>query len=37
MLLEIVSIDDESVFVCECLKCQRSIPVVEDDMDDLDN
>ncbi len=34
MLLEITKIDDESVFVCECLECQRLIPVVESDMDD---
>jgi len=36
MLLEITNIDDERVFVCECLECQRIIPVVEDDMDELD-
>ena len=34
MLLEIAKIDDERVFVCECLVCQRLIPVVEDDIDD---
>jgi len=37
MLLEIVNIDNERVFVCECLKCQRIIPVVEDDMDQLED
>jgi len=37
MLLEIVNIDDERVFVCECLACQRIIPVVEDDMDELED
>lgn len=30
MLLEIANIDGERVFVCECLECQRIIPVVED-------
>jgi rRNA maturation endonuclease Nob1 len=31
MLLEMANIDDERVFVCECLECQRVIPVVEDE------
>ena len=33
MLLEIVGIDGGQVFVCECLECNRVIPVVEDDVD----
>jgi len=37
MLLEITDIDDERVFVCECLECQRIIPVVDDDINELDN
>lgn len=36
MLLEVAIIDDERVFVCECLECQRIMPVVEDDMNELD-
>ncbi len=36
MMLEIAIIDDERVFVCECLECQRIMPVVEDDMNELD-
>ena len=33
MLLEIANIDDEHVYICECLEClecKRTIPVVED-------
>jgi hypothetical protein len=37
MLLEITMIDNERVFVCECLDCQRITPVVEDEMSVLAN
>lgn len=37
MALEIANIDGERVLICECLECQRIIPVVEDDMDELDD
>lgn len=37
MLLEIVNIDNQRVFVCDCLECQRIIPIVEDDIDELDD
>jgi hypothetical protein len=30
-LIEIIPIDRERVFVCECFGCQRIIPVVEVD------
>lgn len=33
MLLEIATMDDEQVLVCECLECKRTIPVVEDDVE----
>lgn len=36
-LLETTSIDEESVFVCQCSECQRIIPVVQDEVDDLDS
>lgn len=36
-LLEITNMVDERVFVCHCLECHHIIPVVEDDIDDLDN
>lgn len=35
--LEVANIDDERVYVCECMACQRIIPVVEDDTDELDD
>ena len=35
ILRDTVNIDNERVFVCECLECQRIIPVVEDDIDEL--
>ncbi len=35
MLRETVNIDNQRVFVCDCLECQRIIPVVEDDIDEL--
>ena len=34
MLIDTVDIDDEHVFVCECLECKSTIPVVEDDVED---
>lgn len=37
MLLEITNIDDERVFVCDCLECHRIIPVAEDAIDELDD
>lgn len=36
-LLEITRIDEERVFVCQCLECPRIVPVVQDDVDALDN
>jgi len=36
-LLEVTNLDDESVLVCQCLECHQIIPVVKDDIDDLDN
>jgi len=36
-LLEIMNIDNQRVFVCDCLECQRIIPIVEDDIGALDN
>jgi hypothetical protein len=35
MLLEETNIDGDRVFVCECLECQRTIAVVEDDFEEL--
>ena len=35
ILRDTVNIDNERVFVCECLECQRIIPVVEDDIGEL--
>ena len=32
MLLDITKIDNQRVFVCDCLECQRIIPIVEDDV-----
>lgn len=32
LLLEITSIEDEQVFVCECNDCQRIVPVVNSDI-----
>ena len=37
MLLEIMNIDNQRVFVCDCLECQCIIPIVEDDIDDFDD
>ncbi|MEN9437210.1 MAG: hypothetical protein RIR09_1865 [Pseudomonadota bacterium] len=32
-LLEVVRIDEEVVFVCECNECQRTVHVVEDELE----
>ncbi len=37
MLLDITKIDNQRVFVCDCLECQRIIPIVEDDVTALDD
>lgn len=37
MLLDITKIDNQRVFVCDCLECQRIIPIVEDDVAALDD
>ena len=37
MLLDITKIANQRVFVCDCLECQRIIPIVEDDVTALDD
>ena len=37
MLLDITKFDNQRVFVCDCLECQRIIPIVEDDVTALDD
>lgn len=35
--IEMAKIDGEDVYICECPACQRVIPVVEDDMEPLED